>query len=268
MKFIGMRNIKTSIAVFLCILLYQLLGRGFPFFACVAAIITMDTTIYNSFNIGKNRVIGTLIGAFIGILFYLMNSYVTYSFLSIFVICLGLSMTIYFCYTLGYEKSISIAGIVFIAIINNSNKDNILSYSMNRILETLLGILIAVTVNYIIYPPDLKKQIHNLKEEIKANLLPICTRDFSCYNHCNLEVFSDLIKSLNSSILSYEDEFKSHKDMLDIKSYKSCVLLFNKLYNHLSILNIVLEENNKEVLDFHLEKINNTIDELKCLDML
>ena len=48
---IGLRTIKSSIAVFLCLLLLP----NEPFFACLTAVICLQDTVYNSIDTGINR---------------------------------------------------------------------------------------------------------------------------------------------------------------------------------------------------------------------
>ena len=70
-NFIGMRTLKTGIAVILtCIL------TGFAvdnmFYAATACVVTMQDTIKTSFKMGSQRVFGTLIGGLVGFLLFLV----------------------------------------------------------------------------------------------------------------------------------------------------------------------------------------------------
>ena len=62
---IGLRTIKSGIAVFLCLLLLP----NEPFFACLTAVICLQDTVYNSIHMGINRGAGTIIGASFGLVF-------------------------------------------------------------------------------------------------------------------------------------------------------------------------------------------------------
>ena len=55
---IGMRNIKTAISVFLCLVLFESVNRDNSFYACIAAIICMQQTVENTFSkeIGRAHV--------------------------------------------------------------------------------------------------------------------------------------------------------------------------------------------------------------------
>ena len=64
---IGLRNIKTALAVAICMVIFQVIGRENAFYACIAAVICMKDTVSSSFTMGKNRLIGTIIGGLFGI---------------------------------------------------------------------------------------------------------------------------------------------------------------------------------------------------------
>ena len=123
----GMRNIKTAIAVVLCVLISRALNLEYSFYAAIAAIISMGNTVTNSFRTGKNRMLGTLVGAGIGFLCACIlpgNA----------ILCgVGIIAVIYTCNLLKWSKSASIACIVFMAIMVNLNGKNPLLYSLNRI---------------------------------------------------------------------------------------------------------------------------------------
>lgn len=58
---IGMRIVKSALAVFVCLLIDRLRG-GMPFYAAIAAILCMQPDVANSLKTAANRVIGTLVG--------------------------------------------------------------------------------------------------------------------------------------------------------------------------------------------------------------
>ena len=61
---VGMRMIKTALAVAICFLLYFLRGEeGVPVFSTIAAIICMQPYVEYSRQVAFNRIIGTLLGA-------------------------------------------------------------------------------------------------------------------------------------------------------------------------------------------------------------
>ena len=63
---VGMRMIKTVLAVLLCLLLEPLLIGSNGFYGAVAAIICLKSQWQDTFAAGKDRVLATFIGGFIG----------------------------------------------------------------------------------------------------------------------------------------------------------------------------------------------------------
>ncbi|MGF7057391.1 FUSC family protein [Brassicibacter mesophilus] len=138
---IGSRNLKTAISVFICIIVFQLLKRPYPFYACIAAVICMQNSVHNSFVAGKNRMIGTIIGAVVGIMFSIFigqNAIVT---------GLGIVLVIYLCNFFNYDGSVSIACVVFLAIMTNLKEGTSYMYAINRVFDTFVGIIVAILVN-------------------------------------------------------------------------------------------------------------------------
>ena len=66
---IGMRIVKTAIAVFLCFLIDLLRNhQGVPFYSAIAAILCMQPFVSNSVKVAFNRSVGTFIGGLFGML--------------------------------------------------------------------------------------------------------------------------------------------------------------------------------------------------------
>ena len=70
MKFtkVGMRTIKTVIAVILSLAIGELFNLRRPLLASFGAIMTMESSISESFEAGKNRIFGTIIGGLVALL--------------------------------------------------------------------------------------------------------------------------------------------------------------------------------------------------------
>ena len=66
---IGMRTIKTGLAVAVSLFIAQLMNLKSPIFVGIAAIVSMQTTVNESLVAGKNRMLATFVGAVIGLIF-------------------------------------------------------------------------------------------------------------------------------------------------------------------------------------------------------
>ena len=157
---IGLRTIKSGIAVFLCLLLLP----NEPFFACLTAVICLQDTVYNSINMGINRGAGTIIGATFGLLFlflfrslelHIPNHYLS-KLIIYLIIASGIILMIYICVFIKRPGAINITCIAFLGVTTAHAYSDPLYYATNRIIETLLGIIISILVNKLITPPPPK----------------------------------------------------------------------------------------------------------------
>lgn len=154
---VGLRTIKTAIAVFLCLLLFP----EEPFFACMTSVFCQQNNLKDSYKIGMARAYGTIHGAVCGLAFLVImvvaNSYIPYVWLykvvSYFIISFGIIVVIYTCNLLNKKLSIPLACIVFLGVTTIHADGDPIYYGVNRVVETLFGLVIGLLVNKYIVPP-------------------------------------------------------------------------------------------------------------------
>lgn len=152
---IGLRTIKSAIAVFLCL---ALLPQE-PFFACLTAIICLQDTVANSIHMAINRGAGTILGGIIGLLFLYVCKFIDYNIIAsklliYLLISIGIITTIYICNILKRQGAINVSCIVFLAVTTTHAYDSPIYYAANRAFETFMGIIISILVNTFITPPS------------------------------------------------------------------------------------------------------------------
>ena len=165
---IGMRNIKTTLSVFICLLLFELINRENSIFACIAAVICMQNTVVDSMEKGIARVIGTIIGGLVGALvLFIVNMFLNDNIL-IFIIPLGIMILIQICVAINMKQSVVICCVVYLSVMITKKHDGgYLLYTINRVLDTSIGILIALLVNkYVKIPEKLKLRYKHYVNEI------------------------------------------------------------------------------------------------------
>lgn len=154
---VGLRTLKTALAVFLCLILFP----SEPFFACMTSVFCLQNTIEDSYKVGFARAYGTVHGAIIGMLFLLLCrqvwNYVESPFFSTLIIyciiALGIIAVIYTCTLINRHRSIPLACIVFLGITTVHAQTDAFYYGFNRIIETFFGLAIGLLVNKYINPP-------------------------------------------------------------------------------------------------------------------
>lgn len=165
---IGARNLKTALAVTLCIGFFELIHRQYPFYACIAAVICMKDTVENSYNMGKTRMIGTITGGLVGLSFTFIALTFNITNFPGLITGVGIVLTIYLLNLFNKKGSVSIACIVLIAIMTNLHGKAPYAYAFDRIIDTLIGIVVALLINKYIYKYEnkVKKDIENIEEKL------------------------------------------------------------------------------------------------------
>lgn len=150
---IGQRNIKTALAATLCALIYFLADRN-PTFACIGAIFGMGSDMDNSRLNGGNRFFGTLFGGLLGmglfrlyILFYPDGSK---HFLLLLFLFIGVIILILISLQFRWPGAVQPGGVVLCIILFNTPVATYISYSLARILDTGIGVIIAMLVNWLL----------------------------------------------------------------------------------------------------------------------
>ncbi len=149
---VGQQNIKTAIATTLVALVYLLVGRN-PTFACIGAIFGTGTSMDNSKLNGGNRFFGTIIGGVLGML--LFRLYMVFYpdgkarplmllFVFVGVVLLVLISRIF------WVGAVQPGGVVLCILLYNTPVDRYISYSVNRIIDTGIGVLIALVVSWLL----------------------------------------------------------------------------------------------------------------------
>jgi len=154
---IGSRNIKTALAVFICLILWPN-----SLFAAIAAVICVQSTVENSLKIGINRLIGTLLGGIIALILLYVVNYLNLEKLLPLIVACGVSLDIYICNLIKKPSACSISSITLMAILLSHSSNDSLNYAFYRTVETAFGVIVAILINKYIHPP--KEKLTNNKE--------------------------------------------------------------------------------------------------------
>lgn len=157
---IGQRNIKTALTACLCAFVYFLIDRN-PTFACIGVIFGMGSDMTNSKLHGGNRFFGTLIGGLLGmvlfrfyIIFYPEGGLHPFLLVPLFI---GTVLLILFCQWFRWVGAVQPGGVVLCIILFNTPVETYISYSLNRIVDTGIGVLLALLVNALLPRERLEK---------------------------------------------------------------------------------------------------------------
>ena len=161
--YIGQRIIKTTIAVFLCLVFYYFQGyhgETMSAEAAITAIICMQPYVHDMRDYALNRISGTLIGAFWGFLFLLVVPlFPSLTGIPLYALMgLGILISLYSAVVLRLPDTSSLAAIVFICVvIVYPDVEFPLDQAFHRVLDVLVGTGIAIGVN-VFRLPRLKRR--------------------------------------------------------------------------------------------------------------
>ena len=157
MRLPGLRIIKTSLAVFIVLLIYSLapLPKTFKVVtALVAAIISLKSTIRESFSVSFTRVQSTFIGAVFGLVLILIKEGVGLEDSSrVYALFLSLAVVLFIWINVSFlkETGAGLGAIVFLAIaLGMTEEVTPLQLATARFVDTLIGIVTALLVNQLL----------------------------------------------------------------------------------------------------------------------
>lgn len=161
---VGMRIMKSSIAVFICLVLDIFRNQtGVPFYSAIAAVLCIQPVQEEGVKVGWSRICGTFIGAFWGTIILFINlRFIPESqiILRYAMMSLGVIPVIYTAVFLKKQGSVFISCIVFLSInVNHIGDVNPYLFIFNRVLDTLIGVAIALLINSIEIPRKRNREI-------------------------------------------------------------------------------------------------------------
>lgn len=122
-------------------------GHGFPVFAPMAALLTIQINVYNSFARGVQRILAIIVGIGVAMLaFHFTGANWWIIFIVVFLTLM-----------VGTRMGLGIAAINQVpmsALLILAAKAYVPTYALDRIINTIIGTLIAALINLILWPPN------------------------------------------------------------------------------------------------------------------
>lgn len=229
-KIIGMRTIKTSLVVIIAYYVSSIIPNSLEFSLIYAAIIAIDTSVTSSVKVGLYRVLGTIIGSVIGLVFSYLPIYKGIA------MSLGVIVVILITNYLDTKKATGIGIVLVIIILLGSEEYTPLLYSIQRTIDTLLGVLIATVVNIVIFPPDQMMNVRNSFEDFKTIAKDVIPSVILFKSNEGIDVMNKSLGVFSSQMDTLEGEMSILK-----KSENEEYLYYKKLLEESEKINIYLE---------------------------
>lgn len=249
-KKVGMRIIKTVIAVVLTLEISKLLNINSPILAGIAAIMTMETSVSESFKTGKYRMYGTMLG---GIIALIITQVLPINFITT---AIGLFVILYISKVLKWKDAVRMAMIVFLVIIIDYEDGYRFSYALNRTLDTFVGVIVGTAINYFIRPPKIEIKIDTLIENITNEVIENIRETVWGDEKPKLENLKSEIKYIEEyyETLKKDRKYKINKEEEDLTQYEYIFEIFQNIHSHFRVLNLLgkgkyIDKENKEMLE-------------------
>lgn len=165
---LGFRSLKTALATALTALLYYFLPSRNPTFACIGAVFGLGYDMGDSRLNGGNRFFGTIIGGLIGLGMYWLEHLLFPEGCYLFrlpLVAIGVVILVTLCVAFRWPGGVQPGGVVLCIILFNTPAHHI-DYAFDRMIDTGVGVVVALLVNYLL-PRERLEKLFLLKTDKK-----------------------------------------------------------------------------------------------------
>ena len=170
---IGLRNLKTALSASLCALIYHFfLSERNPTFACIGAIFGMGANMDHSKRHGGNRRFGTISGGLLGM--GLCRIYLIFypdgenRLLLVPLLFVGIIILILLAQTF-WVGAVQPGGVVLCIGLFNTPVDTYVSYALDRMFDTGMGVAMSLFINYLLPRERLEPWVEKFKPKFHRN---------------------------------------------------------------------------------------------------
>lgn len=143
---------RTALAALITVIIYEyILNKRNPCFALIGAVYGVGSQFEEGFHNGINRVIGTLVGGLLVIPFYELYIRQLFGIPDWIWLVLGLCLVLWCNFALGADSAIQPGSVIYFVVIYTVGTERVLPYTIARIIDTGVGVLIALLL-YAIFP--------------------------------------------------------------------------------------------------------------------
>ena len=231
---VGMRTIKTGIAVMLCCIFTSFVVDNM-FYCATACVVTMQDTIKTSFKMGWQRVFGTLIGGLVGFLLVLISPANP-------ILCgIGIMIVIKFC-EIFKLSSLVVSSVTFFSLYLGYIDSAPLVYSIQRVIDTSVGVIMGLIINYSVARPNYYDNTMNEFKKIKT----LCKETLINIVNGNKDLKINYIEArIKTSEVFYSkliDELNYSKGNFNLDIIDKSLDLCRQIYFHIKSIELLEKE--------------------------
>ena len=259
---VGMRTLKTGIAVTLCCILMGFLVDNM-FYCATACVVTMQDTIKTSFKMGSDRVAGTLVGGIVGIILALISPEDP-------ILCgLGIMIVIKCCEVFKLS-SLVVSSVTFFSLYLGYIRTTPFLYSTQRVFDTAIGVVMGLVINYIMARPNYHNNTLNEFKKIEQLCKECLQKIVNGNNDLEIDEIENNIRTSESTYKKLIDEMRYSKEGCDLDIVDKSMDLCRQIFFHIKSIELLEEElflnrenHNKIQSLYNNEKISLEINDMK-----
>jgi len=228
---IGLRTVKTALAVIISLFVSSLFGEV-SIFPALASIAVMSRTFDEGLKECRNQAVGILIGGLFGCFtaFFCPNP-------PIWGIGLGILLIMVACASFHVVFSCSLSCAIFI-VACMTEQDLVITNTLIRLFHTAIGLSVGLLINYLVIPYNNSRKIYELMEELIADLPSYLEQCIFLRLYPDLSPIEALIERLHYEMTIYRHQrFLRKKPHRDEYTYMSgCAQLAERISQELILL--------------------------------
>jgi uncharacterized membrane protein YgaE (UPF0421/DUF939 family) len=219
---IGLRIWKTGIATGLTLLIAGLITGLDPIIAVIATIISLQPSVAESVKRGWHRIQATLIGAFIGITLGYLALHAAYWWpVQPALVGFGVVLAIVINNRLKIQDGAVIGAIAVVATMVGIT-ESVLASGGYRLASTLLGIIVATSINLVFIPPQYRPTLIDEFKSINEEISQLFQESITCFISCSrhdLPKTEQKVEELKEKLEKIKQHLSYYKDELGYRRY-------------------------------------------------
>lgn len=199
---LGLRILKTGIAVTLCLLLSDLIHLEQPLVAVVAAVLSIERNVNNTLRAGTQRLCGAIIGILGGGLLYHISPQNA-------ALCgLGIVAAMYACKLFRWPGGPLMSAFCLAVMMLHPRPAGTIATAIDCGVASVLGIGLAFLINLVLFPPNYAPEIFAHDKQVRSLLRKAAGNCESRLNPPDFYAVSRAIEKLERDIRLYTQEWK------------------------------------------------------------
>jgi uncharacterized membrane protein YgaE (UPF0421/DUF939 family) len=226
------RALRSGVTVMVCLAVAYFLKLNNPFFVALPVFTTISDTLTESYLLGRSRLLGSLVGAAIGLLCALIRPG------DIFLSGFGIILIIFSCHYLKWENATGFGVIIFLSIMVVIKGQNTFLYSLSRLYQTVIGIIIVLLINGLIFRINeyniIIRTCKHLFEE-----LTLIMKHHENIQQSKMNEIEEKLTRMKKSFSYYKKERLFHRKKEQVNELGIVIDLLDSMFEHLKMLSVL-----------------------------